>query len=61
MQGIMIVSILTAVGIAIEVLIETLLGGTTVYSTKSGNTSGGDKKGGGASRKQIESFITIIR
>ena len=43
-QGIMIVSILTAVDIAIAVLIESLLGGTTVYITKSGNTSGGDRE-----------------
>ena len=32
---------------AIGVLIESLLGGTTVYATESGNTSGGDRKGGG--------------
>ena len=44
----MIVSILTAVGMAIRVLIESLLGGATVYTTKSGNTSGGVRKGGGA-------------
>ena len=43
-QGITIVSILTAVGMAIGVLIESLLRGTTT----SGNTSGGDRKGGGA-------------
>ena len=47
-QGITILSILTAIGIAIGVLIEALLGGTTIYTTKSGNTSGGDGKGGGA-------------
>ena len=49
-QGIMIVSILTAVGMAIGVLIEALLGGpsmSTVTST-SGSTSGGDGKGSGA-------------
>ena len=32
---------------AIGVLIESLLGGTTVYITKSGNSSDGDRKGGG--------------
>ena len=48
-QGIMIVSILTAVGMAIGVLIEALLGGPSVPTTTSGSTSGGDKKGGGAS------------
>ena len=44
-QGVMIVSILTAVGMAIGVLIEALLGGptvsTTTTTTTSGNTSGG--------------------
>ena len=47
-QGITIVSILTAVGMAIGVLIESLLGGTTVYTTESGNTSGSNGKGCGA-------------
>ena len=46
-QGIMIVSILIAVGMAIGVLIEALLGGPSV-STTSGGTSDGDGKGGGA-------------
>ena len=46
-QGITIVSILTAVGMAIGVLIEALLGGSSVTTTTtSGGTSGGDKKGG---------------
>ena len=47
-QGITIVSILTAVGMAIGVLIEALLGGPSVSTTTntSGGTSGGDKKGG---------------
>ena len=41
-QGVTIVSILTAVGMAIGVLIEALLGGPTVSTTTtSGNTSGG--------------------
>ena len=48
-QGITIVSILTAVGMAIEVLIEALLGGPSVIATTtSGGTSSGDGKGGGA-------------
>ena len=49
-QGVTIMSILTAVGMAVGVLIEALLGGTTVSTTTttSGNTSSGDKKGGGA-------------
>ena len=47
-QGITIVSILTAVGMAIGVLVEALLGGSTVSTTTSGSTpaDGGDKKGG---------------
>ena len=39
----MIVSILTAVGMAIGVLIDALLGGPAVSINKSGNNSGGDK------------------
>ena len=47
-RGITIVSILTAVGMTIGVLIEALLGGPTVSTTTSGSTpaDGGDKKGG---------------
>ena len=45
-QGIMIVSILTAVGMAIGVLIETLLGGLSVSATTSQSTTTSDKKGG---------------
>ena len=47
-QGITIVSILTAVGMAIGVLVEALLGGPTVSTTISGSSpaDGGDKKGG---------------
>ena len=44
-QGITIVSILTAVGMTIGVLIEALLGGPSATAPKSGGTSGGDKKG----------------
>ena len=48
-QGIMIVSILTAVGMVIGVLIEALLGGPSVTTTTtSGSNSGGDGKGSGA-------------
>ena len=43
-QGITIVSILTAIGMAIGVLIEALLGGPCVSTPKSGGTSGGDKR-----------------
>ena len=45
-QGITIVSILTAVGMAIGVLIEALLGTPGASAPESGGTSGGDKKGG---------------
>ena len=46
-QGITIVSILTAVGMAIGVLIEALLGGPSTTSTPtSGGTTTSDKKGG---------------
>ena len=45
-QGITIVSILTAVGMTIGVLIEALLGDPSASPPKSGGTSGGDKKGG---------------
>ena len=64
-QGIMIVSILTAVSMAIGVLIEALLGGPSVSTTTStsGGTSGGDKKGGAREwiKKQIKSSITTTR
>ena len=45
-QGIAIVSILTALGMTLGVLIEALLGGPSASTPKSGGTSGGDKKGG---------------
>ena len=48
-QGITIVSILTAVSMAIGVLVEVLLGSPSVpATTTSGSTSGGDGKGSGA-------------
>ena len=43
-QGITIVSILTAVGMTIGVLIEALLGGPSASTTTSQSTSGGDKR-----------------
>ena len=43
-QGIMIVSILTAVGMAIGNLIEALLGGPSASAPKSGGTIGDDKR-----------------
>ena len=45
-QRITIVSISTAVGMTIGVLIEALLGGPSVSTPKSGGTGDGDKKGG---------------
>ena len=45
-QRITIVSILTAVGMTIGVLIEALLGGPSASTPTSGGTSDGDKKGG---------------
>ena len=62
-QGIMIVSILTAIGMAIGVLIEALLGGPSASTLTSGGTSGSDKKGGAREwiKKQIESSVATIR
>ena len=45
-QGITIVSILTAIGMAIGVLIEALLGGPSTSTPTSGSTTTSDKKGG---------------
>ena len=58
-QGITIVSILTAVGIAKGVLIEALLGSPTVSTTTSGSTSGGDGKGGRA-REWIKNKLKAL-
>ena len=63
-QGITIISILTALGMTLEVLIEALLGGPSTTSTPtSQSTTTSDKKGGAREwiKKQIESSITIIR
>ena len=57
-QGITIVSILTAVGMAIGVLIEALLGGPTM-STTSGNSNADDGKGGGA-REWIKNKLKAL-
>ena len=56
-QGITIVSILTAFGMAIGVLIDTPLGGSASTPT-SGGTSGGDKKGG--AREWIKSKLKAL-
>ena len=62
-QGITIVSILTAVGMAIGVLIEALLGGPSTSTPISGGTSDGDKKGGAREwiNKKFKSSITTTR
>ena len=57
-QGITIPSILTAVGMAIGVLIKALLGGPSASTPKSGGTSGGDKKGG--AREWIKSKLKAL-
>ena len=57
-QGITIVSILTAVGMAMGVLIEALLGGPSASTPKSGGTSGGDKKGG--ARERIKNKLKAL-
>ena len=45
-QGIMIISILTALGMTLGVLIEALLGSSSVSTTTSESTITSDKKGG---------------
>ena len=57
-QGITILSILNAVGMAIGVLIEALLGGPSASTPKSGGTSCGDKKGG--AREWIKSKLKAL-
>ena len=57
-KGIMIVSILTAVGMAIGFLMEALLGGPSTSTPTSGGTSGGDKKGG--AREWIKSKLKAL-
>ena len=52
-------SILTAVGMATEFLIESFLRGPTVSTTTSGNTNGSDKKGGGA-REWIKNTLKAL-
>ena len=59
-QGITIVSIVTAIGMAVGVPIEALLGGPSVSATTSGGTSGGDGKGSGA-REWIKNKLKATR
>ena len=60
-QGIMTVSILTAIGMAIGDLIEALLGGSSVSATTntSGSSSGDSRKGGGA-REWIKTKLKAL-
>ena len=60
-QGITIVSILTAIGMAIGVLIEALLGGPSVSTTTStsGGISGNAEKGSGA-REWIKNKLKAL-
>ena len=58
-QGITIVSIVTAIGMAVGVPIEALLGGPSVSATTSGGTSGGDGKGSGA-REWIKNKLKAL-
>ena len=63
-QGITIVSILTAVGMVIGVLVEALLGGPTVSTTTSGSSpaDGGDKKGGAREwiKKKLKALSQLL-
>ena len=56
-QGITIVSILTAVGMAIGVLIEALFGGPSTSTPTSGGTSGGDE---GGAREWIKNKLKAL-
>ena len=61
-QGIAIMSILTAVGMAIGVLIEALLGGPSAPAPKSGGTSGCDTKGGAREwiKKKLKALSQLL-
>ena len=57
-QGITIVSILTALGMTLGVLIEALLGGCSVSITTSESTTTSDKKGG--AREWIKNKLKVL-
>ena len=61
-QGITIVSILTAIGMAIRVLIEALLGGPSTSTSTSQSTTTSDKKGGAREwiKKQIKALSQLL-
>ena len=57
-QGITIVSILTALGMILGVLIEALLGGPSATTTTSESTTTSDKKGG--AREWIKNKLKVV-
>ena len=59
-QGITIVSILTALGMAIGVLIEALLGGPSTFTPTSQSTTTSDKKGEGGAREWIKNKLKAL-
>ena len=60
-QGITIVSILTAIGMAIGVLIESLLGGPSVSATtNTSSSSSGDSRKGGGAREWIKNKLKAL-
>ena len=61
-QGITIVSILTAVGMVIGVLVEALSGGPSVSTTTStsGGTSNGNTRKGGGAREWIKNKLKAL-
>ena len=61
-QGITIVSILTAVGMTIGVIVEALLGGPSVSTTTStsGGTSNGNTRKGGGAREWIKNKLKAL-
>ena len=62
-QGITIMSILTALGMTLGVLIEALLGGPSTSTPTSQSTTTSNKKGGAREwiKKQIKSSVATIR
>ena len=61
-QGITIISILTALGMTLGVLIEALLGGPDISTPTSGGTSGGDKKGGARewTKNKLKALLQLL-
>ena len=59
-QGMTIVSILTAIGMAIGVLIEALLGGPSVPTTTTSGSTIGDARKGGGTREWIKNKLKAL-